>query len=95
MTVLHEGTDYVVSPGEILEDFLQARGIELRDFARMTSISFSDLNQLIQGKIAIDIDVANAFARHLETDATMWMNLEAQFQKKLTVARRSSSPNMK
>jgi len=76
--------DYFVSPGEILEETLKARGIPKADFARRVGLSPKTISLILAGKAPILPDMALQFERVLGVSAELWTNLEAQYR--LTLA---------
>lgn len=83
MSVAHTGTDYIVSPGEILEDFLDSRDLDKQDFATRCGRSAKFISEIIAGKAAVTEETAIQFGRVLDTDPQMWVNLESQYRLKL------------
>ena len=72
--------DYVVKPGEILEETLEARGIKKRDFAERCALSDKTISQIISGNAPVTADTAIRFERILGVSATVWSNLESNYQ---------------
>ena len=84
MSVAHTGTDYIVSPGEVLEEFLQSRNLDTQDFAARCGLPTAFIHDLIAGKASLTEQAAIQFGRVLETDAQIWSNLESNYRLKLT-----------
>jgi HTH-type transcriptional regulator / antitoxin HigA len=74
-----------IHPGEILKDELDARKITQKDFAQLTGIPQTQLNEIIKGKRAVYADTAVLFAKALQMDATLWTNLQMNYE--LDIAR--------
>jgi len=72
--------DYVVIPGAILEETLEARGIKKQDFATRCAISPKTVSQIIGGEASISPDLAIRFERVLGVSATIWNNLEGFYR---------------
>jgi addiction module HigA family antidote len=72
--------DYFVSPGEILEETLEARGIPKTDFARRTGLSPKTLSLILAGKAPVLPDTALQFERVLGVSSELWTNLESRYR---------------
>ncbi|MCH7613249.1 MAG: HigA family addiction module antidote protein [Candidatus Marinimicrobia bacterium] len=72
--------DYTVSPGEILEEYLESREMSKADFARRTGLSPKTINQIIKGKAPVSAESAIQFERVLGVSAKLWSNLEARYR---------------
>ena len=69
-----------IHPGEILKDELKERGITQKEFAQLTGIPQTHLNEIIKGKRAINADIALIIAKALEMDAVLWLNLQSNYE---------------
>ncbi len=78
--------DYVISPGEILEETLGARSIAKGDFARRTGLSLKTVSLILAGKAPILPDTAIQFERVLGVTAELWTELESRYR--LALAKR-------
>lgn len=83
------GPDYAVSPGEILEETLDARCIQKTDFALRTGLSQKTIYGIIAGKAPVSPETAVALERVLGTPAEVWLNLQATYD--AFVARKRAS----
>jgi addiction module HigA family antidote len=72
--------DYASSPGEILEETLDARGIRKKDFAERCGLSAKHIHQIIRGEASVTPDTAILFERVLGIDSQIWNNLEANYR---------------
>jgi len=72
--------DYVIHPGEILEETLESRGIKKSLFAEKCGISNKTVSQIIHGKSAITPEMAIKFERALGTSASLWINLNTDYE---------------
>jgi len=72
--------DYLVTPGEALEDYLGYAGITQAALADRTGLSKKTINKIIKGKSAITAEIALKFKRILGRPAHFWSNLERQYQ---------------
>lgn len=69
-----------IHPGEILKDELNERRITQKEFASLTGIPQTQLNEIIKGKRAINADVALVIGNALKMDAVLWMNLQSNYE---------------
>ena len=66
-------------PGEILKDELKEREIKQKDFALLTGLPQTHLNEIINGKRRINADIALVIGKALQMDAVLWLNLQNIF----------------
>ncbi len=76
--------DYVVPPGEILEDYLDNLGMTQAELAARTGLTKKTINEIIKGKAPITHETALKFERALGRPAHFWNNLELRFQEDRT-----------
>ena len=84
-------------PGEVLKDELQARGISQKKFSSLIGVSYTMLNEILNGKRPIsasrskDIsaDISLLLEAALGIDATIWNNMQSRYN--LETARRDTS----
>ena len=74
-----------IHPGEELLDELKARRISQKDFAELSTIHPSQLNEIIKGKRGINADVALQIGNALNIPAEFW--LRSQMYYELTLAK--------
>ena len=72
--------DYVVTPGSILQEMLEALQFTQKDFAERVGCSAKLINQIIAGKAAISHDMAIKMGSVLGTSHSFWDNLEADYR---------------
>ena len=72
--------DYVVPPGEVLEDYLESLGMTQAELAARTGLTKKTINKIIKGKSPITHETALKFERALGRPAHFWNNMERQFQ---------------
>lgn len=70
----------VFSPGEYLNDELQARRWSQVDFADIIGRPAPVVNQIIAGKRSITPEIAKLIAAALGTSPMLWLNLEAAYR---------------
>jgi addiction module HigA family antidote len=76
--------DYLVTPGEILEEYLEYAGITQASLADRTGLSKKTINEIVKAKSAITAETALRFERTLGRPAHFWSNLERQYQEDKT-----------
>ena len=76
--------DYMVTPGEVLEDYLEYAGLTQASLAERTGLSKKTINEIIKAKSAITPETALRFERTLNRPAHFWSNLERQYQEDKT-----------
>jgi addiction module HigA family antidote len=65
------------SPGEILfEEFMKPPGISKSSLAGYLDVSYSRINEIIQGKRAITPDTAFRLAAYFDTTPEFWINAQ-------------------
>jgi addiction module HigA family antidote len=76
--------DYLVTPGEVLHETIDALGMTQVDLARRTGLSKKTVNQIIQGREPISYDTALRLERVTGVAARFWNNLESNYRERLT-----------
>jgi len=86
-----------VHPGEILKAELEERGITQTALANQIGMRVSHLNELIRGKRAMTIAIADKLQEALGIESITWMNLQTQYNYdvKAIDARESKSVDLK
>ena len=80
LTVNEYVPDYLVTPGEVLEEYLEYCGLTQASLAERTGLSKKTINEIIKTKSAITAETALKFERTLGRPAHFWSNLERQYQ---------------
>lgn len=75
--------DFIVSPAEIIQDYLDANNISVIEFAHKLDLPVHKATYILQGKIRIDEMVAGYLTVALGYSVKFWTNLEAQYQRAL------------
>ena len=83
-TVNEYTPDYLVKPGEILEEHLEYAGLSQASLAERTGLSKKTINEIVKAKAAITAETALKFERTLGRPAHFWSNLERQYQEDKT-----------
>lgn len=76
--------DYLVTPGEVLQDYLEGFGMTQAELAARTGLTQKTVNEIIKGKSPITPESALKLERSLGRPAHFWNNLERQFQEDRT-----------
>lgn len=77
-----------IHPGEMLKDELQARGISQRKFAELIGVSYSVLNEVLNGKRPITTEYALKIEAATGTKAYMWVDMQTAYN--MQTARRDN-----
>ena len=77
-----------IHPGEILKDELEARGISQRKFAKTIGVSYSVLNEVVNGKRPITTKYALKIEAATGIPAYIWVNMQSAYN--MQTARRNS-----
>jgi HTH-type transcriptional regulator / antitoxin HigA len=76
--------DYLVTPGEVLEEYLETYAMTQAELAIRTGLTKKTVNEIIKGKSPITPETALKLERSLGRPAHFWSNLERQFQEDRT-----------
>lgn len=68
--------DYVVAPGQVLEDYMNGRYISRNELARRTGMSLELIENLLSGQAILDSDIAGKFEKVFDLKATVWLRME-------------------
>ena len=77
------GPDYAISPGQVLEQELETRGISQAEFARRCSSSPKLIGEIIAGKAPVEPEMAVQSECVLAVDAGIWLSIEAKYRERL------------
>jgi HTH-type transcriptional regulator/antitoxin HigA len=72
--------DYAVPPGETLQETLESLGMNQAELARRTGRPVKTISEIINGKTAITPETAIQLERVLGVPASLWNNLERNYQ---------------
>jgi HTH-type transcriptional regulator / antitoxin HigA len=75
--------NYAVPPGETLRETLESLGMTQAELAQRTGRPKKTINEIIKGKAAITADTAIHLERALGVPASLWNNLERNYQETL------------
>jgi len=73
---------YPTHPGEVIKDEFESRGISQREFASKTGLSYSSLNELLNGKRSLTPTMALLLetSLNLPADSLMFMQTKYDMQ---------------
>src|ERR1700676_443472 len=80
-----------ISPGEILEEGLEARSWSQRDLAAVIGRPVQVVNEIIAGKKSITPETALALSEALGTSADYWLGLESRYRLDLLQSKKNPS----
>jgi len=66
-------------PGEVLKDELEFRGVTQRGLARQLGVSYSALNEVLNGKRALNTELAMLLAAALDIDAAPLLAMQNEY----------------
>lgn len=70
-----------IHPGEMVKDEIEYRGISQKALAKEIGIPASILNEVLNGKRAINTEYALLFEAALGIEADLWLRLQAEYNK--------------
>jgi addiction module HigA family antidote len=79
--------DWAVSPGEVLAEALEERGMSQSELARRMDRPVKTINEIVNAKAAITPDTAIQLERAIGISARLWNGLETQYRERLALSR--------
>ena len=76
-------------PGEIIKDEIMDRGLSQRKLAEQMGVSYSVLNEVLNGKRPVSVEYALMLEAALGIDADLWIGMQAEYNKQM--AKRDSA----
>lgn len=76
-------------PGEVIKDELEYRGISQRALAIQIGVPYSQLNEVLNGKRALNTEMALLISAALDIDAEPLLAMQTRYN--MIIARRNSS----
>lgn len=83
--------DWVVSPGEILREWMQENGFSERRTAISSGLDLRDIQGLLSGRVAITKAVAGHLEQGTQIPAKLWLNLERAYREGLAAGKIDTS----
>lgn len=78
-----------VHPGEIIKEELQSRGISQKRFAEVVGVSYTMLNDILNGRRPVSTDFALLIEAATNINAEMLMNMQTRYN--MQIARRDKN----
>ncbi len=75
--------DYVVAPGEVLQEHLDVRGLAVANFASQCETTESQIRRILSGDMPVTPELAIRFHSVLGVSARLWLNLDANYRQGL------------
>ena len=81
MSAIAKKTDpfYSIHPGEILKDEIEYRGITQRELAAKMGISYTQLNEVLNGKRPVNTEIALLFEAALGLEPVALVNMQTRY----------------
>ena len=80
---------FLTHPGEIIKDEIEFRGISQRRLAKEIGVSYSQLNEVLNGKRPVNTELALLIEAALDIPSTPLMTMQTRFD--LLSAKRNKS----
>ena len=87
-TVYRFEPDYAASPGEILAEYREVRGISIADFAQLCGRDPELIAGISAGEMPVDAATAAEFERVLGLAAHIWRGIEERYRLGLAQGKR-------
>lgn len=81
------GRDWIVTPGEILAEALDERGMSQSELARRMGRPTKTVNEIVNAKAAVTPETALQLELVLGVSASLWVSLEARYRQFLATQR--------
>jgi addiction module HigA family antidote len=78
-----------IHPGELLKEEIECRGISQKKLAERMGMSYTVLNEVLNGKRAVTAEYALLFEAALGIEASMWIRIQVDYN--LQMAKRNKS----
>lgn len=66
-------------PGEVLKDEIEYRGISQKQFAEQIGVPYSAVNEILNGKRAVNARFAMLVEAALGIDAELWIKMQTRY----------------
>jgi addiction module HigA family antidote len=66
-------------PGELLKEEIEYRGISQKKFAAQIGVQYSVLNEILNGKRAVNVQFAMLVEAALQIDAELWVKMQTRY----------------
>ena len=75
-------------PGEVIKDEIESRGVSQRALATQIDVSYSQLNEVLNGKRPLNTEMAMLIAAALDIDAEPLLTMQTRYD--IITARRNN-----
>ena len=72
--------DYAASPGAVLEEHLDVRGLSHAEFARRCGRPAKLISEIVAGRAPVEPETALQFEKVLGMSARVWLGIEADYR---------------
>src|SRR5882672_5564957 len=94
MSIITKRMHHPAHPGEILRElYLKPMGVSVTQAAEALRVSRKHISAIVNGHAPVTPDMAMRLAAAFETEAELWVNLQAQHD--LWVVSQKAPPNVK
>lgn len=76
-------------PGDVLKEELESRGISQKSYSDLTGVSYTMLNEILNGKRAVTTDFALLVEASLGISPQMLLNMQTRYN--MAISRRSTT----
>jgi addiction module HigA family antidote len=66
-------------PGEVIKDEIESRGITQRQLSDVTGISYTVVNEVLNGKRPVTIEYALLIGKALDIEASFLINMQSDY----------------
>jgi addiction module HigA family antidote len=85
--------EYIVAPGKIIKEYLDARGIIQKEVSKRTGVSERHLSRLVNGKAGFTADMAVKLEKVMpDVPASYWLNYEMKYKEYLARKHKEAHP---
>ena len=75
----HKKTYTPTHPGEVIKDEIEYRGVSQRALAAQIGVSYSQLNEVLNGKRPLNTEIAMLIAAALDIDAEPLLTMQTRY----------------
>lgn len=68
-----------IHPGELIKDEIESRGLKQRTLAKQMGVSYSVMNEILNGKRPVTTEYALMFEAALGINADIWLRTQADY----------------
>jgi HTH-type transcriptional regulator/antitoxin HigA len=75
--------DFIIHPGETINDILNDRGIGQKELAIRTGVSPKHISAIVNGKANISTEFAKSLEYAFGIPTSFWINLQANYEREM------------